>query len=79
MKDVPALDSLEMKIDLMHELNLEFKSLVKDINEATSDEDTKAAKRGDEAIMNALQTVKNDVDDVDGPSFKVGYTSDFKS
>ena len=52
--EVPALDCLEKKVGLMNELNPELKSLVKDINEVTNDEDMKAAKKGGEAIKKAL-------------------------
>ena len=52
--EVPALDCLEKKVGLMNALNPELKALVKDINEVTSDEDMKAAKKGGEAIKKAL-------------------------
>ena len=52
--EVPALDCLEKKVGLMNELNPELKALVKDINEVTSDEDMKAAKKVGEAIKKAL-------------------------
>ena len=53
----------------MNELNPELKSLVKDINEVTSFDDMKAAKKGGEAIKKALKSQKTDVDDVEVPSF----------
>ena len=68
--EVPALDCLEKKVGLMNELNPELKALVKDINEVTSDEDMKAAKKGGEAIKKALESQKTDVDDVEVPSFE---------
>ena len=63
----------------MNDLNPELKSLVKDINEVTSFDDMKAAKKGGEAIKKMLASQKTDLDDLDLPSFSSDHTSDSKS
>lgn len=51
---MPALRGLESKLDMMHKLKPELKSLVDDINQITDTSDLARAREGGRAIKRML-------------------------